>query len=656
MFHLCNYPVLQKCQQIWRELGFDEEYQAGKFNDIHALVLKRCSEELEGLEEARNIIKTRINETYHIVKQLESILTVIEPVDLHLLHAVAGTTLLEQEKYLKSLQKKLEDELWQRCQARLHGLQTIDDLLENLEITNCEDFRHVSKAELGKMDMSHLRSTIDQAQSLKEYRQGSSSLASILILFENSTMPPISKDCLKQDELLLCALLTEKSKRIAELEDLLSSVRSLIHEMNLSEEDILNMLAKCEQSAQDEATCEFPDAITFDLVHWILQKGGHVNVSRKGLESLTMLRDSLAEVYDGRSNALSFLYSTLDEARTLVQDNLINSGLGSPKNQHLCLNQGPDGANTKDYGCVQQALVSGKRKLNELCDPIAKSLRVLLFSMQNDFMAFGIESDAQRVSFFMGRDDAGECSKRTTIEKYISGESSSENDILSAESHIQSSFLSDLDPSFSEFGMVYSADYGIQQLNRLKAVISEVAVITDTVQSAQKRLESLQKIMKLFNEVNEFKKKIGMFEANASKKDRLFGNSLRLLEEERFRKNAAKRYPTLLAALRKEVAKWLQNEEGEFDLSILGSDLKNLLLDMMNTDTGLMHLDLGVVESARSSVRRTSRPSLTPSNSSTSLTTISSTGSGNSSAPARSRSMSGFSRESSAKKRLNFDH
>lgn len=650
--------MLQKCQQIWRELGFDEEYQSGKFNDIHAFVLKKCSEELEGLEEARGIIKTRIDETYQIVKRLESILAVVEPVDLHLLHAVAGTTLLEQEKYLKSLQKKLEDELWQRCQARLHGLQTIDDLLESLEIKTHEDFRHVSKEELGLMDMSHLKATIDQAQSLKEYHQGSSSVISMLVCFEKSAMPPMSTDCLKQDELFLCALLKEKSKRIAELEELLGSIRSLIHEMNLSEEDILNMMAKGDRSVQDDAVCDISDENILDLVHWILQKGGRVNVSRKGLESLCIMRDSLAEVYDGRSNALSFLYSTLEDARTLMQDTLINSGLVvlSPMSQQLSLNQIPDGAITEGYGCVHQALVLGKRNLNELCDPIAKSLRVLMFSMQNDFTAFGIESDAQRVSFFLGRDDEGECNKRTTIEKYISGSFLSENDALTAESHVQNSFLSDLDPSFAEFGKVYSADYGLQQLNRLKAMISEVGVVTDTVQSAQKRLESLQKIMKLFNEVTEFKKKIGMFEANASKKDRLFGNSLRLLEEERFRKSAAKRYPILLAALRKEVAKWLQNEEGEFDLSILGNDLKNLLLDMMNTDTGLMHLDLGVVESARPSVRRSSKSSLTPSNSSTSLTSVSSNGSGNSSAPARSRSMSGFSRDSSAKKRLNFDH
>ncbi|KAJ0402553.1 hypothetical protein ATCC90586_003903 [Pythium insidiosum] len=111
-------------------------------------------------------------------------------------------------------------------------------------------------------------------------------------------------------------------------------------------------------------------------------------------------------------------------------------------------------------------------------------------------------------------------------------------------------------------------------------------------------------IMKLFNEINEFKKKISEFEQNASQKDRLFGSSLRLLEEERFRKMAAKRYPSLLTALRKEVDKWMQNEGGEFNLSILGQEMKALLLEMMNTDTGLMHLDLGVLDASRPTSRK----------------------------------------------------
>ncbi|KAI9920793.1 hypothetical protein PsorP6_001772 [Peronosclerospora sorghi] len=67
----------------------------------------------------------------------------------------------------------------------------------------------------------------------------------------------------------------------------------------------------------------------------------------------------------------------------------------------------------------------------------------------------------------------------------------------------------------------------------------------------------------------------------------MFGNSLVFLEEERFRKMSAKHYPSLLNALRKEVTRWIENEDGEFDLSVLGEDLKTLLLEMIHTDTGL---------------------------------------------------------------------
>jgi len=166
------------------------------------------------------------------------------------------------------------------------------------------------------------------------------------------------------------------------------------------------------------------------------------------------------------------------------------------------------------------------------------------------------------------------------------------------------------------------------------------------VKSAQNRLRSLQKIMKIFNKINEFKAKIAEFEASASQKDRLFGNSLRLLEEERFRKMAAKHYPNLLASLRKEVTRWLDNEDGEYDLSVLGEDLKNLLLDMMSTNTGLMHLDLGTVR------RASAKAPLTPNASSSNLQAPASGNSTPRSAtPARVRTQSLNSRASTPRAR-----
>uniref|UniRef100_K3X0M8 Uncharacterized protein n=1 Tax=Globisporangium ultimum (strain ATCC 200006 / CBS 805.95 / DAOM BR144) TaxID=431595 RepID=K3X0M8_GLOUD len=315
-------------------------------------------------------------------------------------------------------------------------------------------------------------------------------------------------------------------------------------------------------------------------------------------------------------------------------------------------------ASKREFGCTQQELISGKTRLTELGGPVEKSLRALLLSMDDDFMAFGIETDSQRTSFFLGSDEEENNATRRTLERYIGDVTGDGIESVSAVlSSDQNSFLSELDPSFDEFGLVYSADYGKFKLDRLKESITDVTIVQRTIQSAQKRLDSLKKIMKLFNEINEFKKKIGQFEANASQKDRLFGSSLRLLEEEKFRRMAAKRYPNLLSALRKEVEKWLQNEEGEFDLSILGKDLKKLLLDMMNTDTGLMHLDLGVVDSARPSSRRQHPKAATPTLSNSHSFGASSTGTSQNatSAPPRSRSMTVLTKDSGAKKRLAFE-
>ncbi|EGZ29075.1 hypothetical protein PHYSODRAFT_309641 [Phytophthora sojae] len=295
--------------------------------------------------------------------------------------------------------------------------------------------------------------------------------------------------------------------------------------------------------------------------------------------------------------------------------------------------------------------------MEELDGPVEISLRSLFYSMNDDFAAFGIDTEEQRVSFFLGRKDENHEARRSIIEKYAVFSSCSSSDdgeeevppVADKPVDTKDSFLSKLDPAFMEYHWFYSASFGALQLQKLREVVAGMADVKSAVKSAQNRLQSLQKIMKIFNKINEFKAKIAEFEASASQKDRLFGNSLRLLEEERFRRMAAKHYPNLLAALRKEVSRWLENEDGEYDLSVLGEDLKNLLLDMMNTDTGLMHLDLGTV-------RRPTKPALTPNSSSSNLQAPS-TGSGQRAAtPARARTKSQNGRAHTPRARnLNFD-
>ncbi|CAI5732238.1 unnamed protein product [Peronospora destructor] len=325
----------------------------------------------------------------------------------------------------------------------------------------------------------------------------------------------------------------------------------------------------------------------------VLQTGGQLDVSKRGLQAFAKVLREFEEVQAGRLNALEYLCKIVEEAALLTKNDSTTSGEeGSTRHDHFTF--------PRDDECLMDALVAGKAVIDTLSESVERSLRSLFYSMNDDFASFGIDTEEQRVSFYLGCQDGEQTARRTILDKYampLSSAPGEENNLDSAaeerSSNYSNSFLSRLDPAFERLHGTYSVSFGDLQLQRLRTSIADKQEVEITVNSAQNRLRSLQKIMKIFNRINEFKTKLAEFEAHASQKDRLFGNSLRLLDEERFRKMAAKHYPNLLAVLRKEVSRWLENEDGEYDLSVLGEDLKNLLLDMVNTDTGLMHLDLG---------------------------------------------------------------
>jgi len=157
----------QRCQEIWKELGLNEEDQASKFQDINALLLQKCSDELEGLEAAREKLQARIDVAYHAVKRLESVFDVADRVDVQTLASVAGPTLLEQEKYLLTVQKRLSDELWRRLSARIRMSEGIRELVAGLQIGSIEDFRHVSLEDVGTFDMDRIQASTAELTRLE---------------------------------------------------------------------------------------------------------------------------------------------------------------------------------------------------------------------------------------------------------------------------------------------------------------------------------------------------------------------------------------------------------------------------------------------------------------------------------------------------------
>ncbi|GMF54994.1 unnamed protein product [Phytophthora fragariaefolia] len=619
-----SFRLMNRCQQIWKELGLNEEDQASKFQDINELLVKKCSEELKGLEGAREKLQNRIDGVYQVINRMQAILHVPNPISFESLSAVAGTTLLEQEAHLLTLQKNLAKELLHRINTRVRVVQTIQELTVCLQIRSAEDFRHICRDEMGSIEDVLVRSSSANLDACRRFQQSPDSAAVLEPLLDSLELAGagcIATSSIQQEELLLNVLLKEKAKRITELEESLQAIRSISHRMQLSHDDIKSIIHTLLDAESCRKDGEGSTEMCEELCAWIFQTGGQLDVSTIGLEVLAKAVKGFEEVRTGRNNALEYLHWTLHEGALLTR-NVIVSDTTVDEAQTEYLSSVPPlqvGLDLPAGEGFVDALVAGKKMMEELSEPVETSLRSLFYSMNDEFAAFGIDTEEQRVSFFLGCKDEGHEARRAIIEKYaVFSSKSSTGDgevVLSmAEAALETvdSFLSKLDPTYSEFHQYYSVSFGALQLQRLRKSITGMAEVKNTVMSAQNRLRSLQKIMKIFNKINEFKAKIAEFEASASQKDRLFGNSLRLLEEERFRKMAAKHYPNLLAALRKEVSRWLENEDGEYDLSILGEDLKNLLLDMMNTDTGLMHLDLGTV-------RRPTKPALTPKSSSSNL-------------------------------------
>ncbi|KAG7387344.1 hypothetical protein PHYBOEH_008265 [Phytophthora boehmeriae] len=654
-----SFRLMNKCQEIWKELGMDEDYQASKFQDINELLVKKCSEELEGLEAAREKLQARVNDAFGVVSRLESVLSAEDPVAIENITSVAGETLLKQEKYLLTRKKRLSEELLRRLNAHVRTVDGIRELVAGLQVESSEDFRCAPNDKVDNINAALKRSATTHLISMKEYQQdpeSSSSLENLLQNFDDVTAASLSNSSMQQDKMLFNALLKEKAIRIAELEESLGAIRAIAQKTQLSHEDIVSVLRELrdtEDPLDNGIGANQVDRYE-ELADWILQKGGQLDVSKRGLDILAKSLRCFKEIYAGRVNAVDFTNQTLEEAAMLTQDITAGYGGSSTEQHQLVL---PLAHIPRKLSCgngdfySRDTLSAGKKAIESLSVPVIKLLRSLFYSMNDDFGAFGIDTSDQRISFFLGRNDEGHQARREILKKYAVFSSDDDEEIPVLHPECNDSLLSQLDPAFEAFHRTYSLSYGGIQLQRLRDSILDMTEVQNTVKSAQNRLQSLQKIMKLFNQINEFKAKIGEFEASASQKNRLFGNSLRLLEEERFRKMAAKRYPNLLAALRKEVTRWLENEDGEYDLSMLGEDLKSLLLDMMNTDTGLMHLDLGVVDHARRSSK-----TLTPNSSSTNLAaTANSNGNRTtSSAKARPQTQTAHPRNSHARA-LNFD-
>ncbi|CAI5732235.1 unnamed protein product [Peronospora destructor] len=208
--------LMSRCQKIWQELGLNEEDQTSRFQDVNEFVIKKCSEELEGLEAAREKIQTRISDAYRVVGRMEAVLHVVDPADIQLLPLGAGGTLLEQEKYMLSLQKRLSRELWGQVSARIRFSEGIRELALDLQIQSAEDFRHGSQEDLDAFDANFAASNIVELDVWKWlYKRKESADALDQLLDYLGGEGDMSHSSVQRDEHLYKILLKEKTKRIA---------------------------------------------------------------------------------------------------------------------------------------------------------------------------------------------------------------------------------------------------------------------------------------------------------------------------------------------------------------------------------------------------------------------------------------------------------
>jgi hypothetical protein len=585
-------------------LGLPAEDYAGIAAMINPLAIKEAREIRETLLAKKAAKMEEIEVAYGRVKGLEAVLKLSERFNIDLVRSSHERALDDQLLAISFHHSKLVDELSHRIESQSRVLESISGLSAELEATSVEDLRHardnLCADDLQKaMDMLRIHETLRQMRASSDLAITTSELR----LQEASLSNALSAEALERNGRVLKALLFEKTNRLAEVEKVANEVRSLIEVMALSESDLKSTLSSEDQKISG-VTCSANGAV--EELQSILRKASQLDTSRRALDRLTAIRDIFLEVRDGRLNSISYAYSVLEEARKIANESLLSSGFqavfapaSSDDNQ----------ADIKDYGCSREALRFAVEELKAMSEPIDGDIRTILSDFIDQLHAHGIETTVQRMSFFLGSKDTAENPKRKLLERFIV--ESSDEDVTTDRSETDHShagcYLSKLDPDYTDFARYFSVSFGTKRLTELSQAGDEIRQISEIIMSARTRLQSLQKINSDYNALGAMEKAIKEFNANASSKDRLFGSSTVLMKEEKQRKRYARDYPLKVAALRREVQKWVENESGDYNLDILGDSMKQHILRMLNINTDLIHLDLSMLDPSRPSARRSSK-------------------------------------------------
>ncbi|CAK4345578.1 unnamed protein product [Aphanomyces euteiches] len=580
------FSALKRYQEMMDELGIDDDDSEEQLLDITA----KCQEEFEQL-----LLKKQ--ESYGILDRLMQAIRLCEQALGFQSHVELPKTakLTEQIHLAQTTLAELENTVAQRALLRLRNLKTASDLCEEMQLGIVAPVPESSDHE-EKMSTELHHQLMLQGKIAEELRRlhndmsvfsmfdsiGQNNVRDIVnlttrLLAEGNL--PLGEQALEDDTLLINLLNEMKESRLRNMEEMMQNTRYLFLELQFTPND----LTQIGQRVVDRLSFPFEPS---NLIERLLDTGGVMDFTSHGLSFMNALFSTLLSIRESRFQTRRKL-----KAKCAIADKMYKQAM----------------AQCRSYYSPPKIVTPGNQErvtngaLTEWCEHaslgtfrVRKAAQASLSMIHEDLDAFGLEEGTDRLDFILGtKDTSTGKTHRRVLEKYMQESSRSK---LSPLWHKNGeSFLHEFDPYAADLNPMLAHALDSEMQNHLEAELKEFQILQALLTDAYKRLTSLGSIMKCVTQIRDYNKKIAEFETAASDSDRLLdrrNSSLRLLEEEKFRKNAAKRYPLLVQKVREEVEKWTSQTTDGFDLSILGQEMQDLLLDTMNLNTDLMHLSL----------------------------------------------------------------
>ncbi|ETW10549.1 hypothetical protein H310_00816 [Aphanomyces invadans] len=587
------FAALQRCQEMMAELGIKDDDSDEPLRDITT----KCQVEFERL-----LLKKQ--ESYGILDRLTQAIQLCEKaLGCHTHIDLPKTAkLTDQIQLAQTTLAELENTVAQRALLRLRNLKTASELCDDMQlgiaapVPESSDHEERMSTELqhqlmlqGKIAEELHRLHNDMSVFSMFDSIGQNNVRDIVnlttrLLAEGNL--PLGEQALEDDTVLITLLNEMKESRLRNMEEIMQNTRHLFLELQFVPDD----LKRISRKVVDRLSFAFEP---LNLVERVLNTGGVMDFTSHGLSFMQALFTTLLSIREIRIQTRRRL-----KAKCAIADRMYQSAMAQCRSFY----SPPKVVHPNN----QERVTNGA--LTEWCEhaslgtyQVRKAAQASLSMIQEELDAFGMEEATDRLDFILGtRDRAISGAHRKLLEKYMQDHNAKTFNVLGASSPSTKKpnaphFLHELDPYATELGSMLAHALDSQVLDHLQSELNEFRVLQTILTDAYTRLSSLGNIMKCVTQIRDYNKKIAEFESAASDSDRLLDrrtSSLRLLDEEKFRKSAAKKYPLLVQKVREEIHKWTSQTANGFDLTILGQDMQALLLDTVNLNTDLMHLSL----------------------------------------------------------------